>query len=229
MKYNKNLYIDTFIDNKHEKALYEGLFIYKQLLETEKYSILKKTIFFTWGTSLMMKYKHKFKRFSKDLDFWVIISSKENRQLLSLFFLEAKELLEEYMRSNSYYLLDTNDKRKILFIWEQWDTREIKMDYMFDYIISYEYLPNLDIYKVSDIDIICNKLQRLSPIDISDILFLIKQNNYSKEEIASWLIEKSYWMTRDKYSILDNMIYKWQENISNLPILKDIISIYEQS
>lgn len=239
---NKFLNIDLekiykYEDITHKTILKDSFKIMLTLLENEKFKNLSDKIIFTWWTSLMFKYWNKFKRFSKDIDFSIDFKFENETINSNEFFVEFKKQIELDMNRKWIQILDDpkSNWQTIFFLWEQWDKREFKIDFMYDSIIKEEEIEIWEniITKVSDLDIICNKLQRLSNIDIFDIDFLFwKLYSRDKQKLISdvfdWLKIKSEnkgWII----TLFNKNKYNWEKNIDKLPFLKDLINKFNNN
>lgn len=227
--------IYTYVDEIHRDILEKSFCIFTELLNDNKFANLKKDIYFTGWTSLMFKYWKKFNRFSKDLDFSVDIGINHETLITNELFSTFKTRIESMMREDSIQIFETEwDWQTIFFLWEKWDKREFKIDFMYDTILWQEEISvgNLLIKKVSDLDIVCNKLQRLSDVDVFDLDFLLRRNFDRKEEyineIYEWLKKKSLKKYGSELTIYTKHKVFWEKQTHNLSYLKDIISKFEQ-
>ena len=163
----------------------------------------------------MFKYWRKFPRFSIDLDFWIDINWKKYINLIDLLIEELKLNIEKVAINNKINIDSTfKNWKKMIFNWEIW-TRELKVDYMYDYILWKEICCWIN--KISDLDIFINKLFRLSNTDLIDINFLYHKNKFSVNEIMNWIIKKSVLHKNNKNKALNKVAI----NINNIKNLKN--------
>jgi len=204
-------------DQIHELLLRKWLDILKDLL-SGKYKKVGKFIFFSWWTSLMFKYTN-FPRFSKDLDFAIDVRWKKYDKIFYNIFAELKERLEKYCEMKEIPIFSSFwNWREFVFQWERW-IASIKIDFMYDWILSYENC--CWIKKISDLDIFINKLQRLNKTDLEDLKFLYKKNRFSISEIVNWIRQKASNLYWNPY-YLDNKILLNLKNVKWFSFLKEI-------
>lgn len=188
---------NSFVDyNKtHEDLLIKSLNIFSELINKKEYKELKKNIFFWGWTSLYFKYFWKFYRFSKDLDFSIKFSfNKWNVWLSNSFLTELINLIKKE-NNKEFEILKDNETRIINFLWQDWNKRDIKFDTMWTEIIDIEEINipiiNKKIKITSPLDTLCNKLNRQSEIDITDIIYILQKEKYTLEDIKKWLNKKA--------------------------------------
>lgn len=237
---NKGLKINLgkiyqYVDEIHLNILEKSFSIFNELLETDTYNLLKKDIYFTGWTSLMFKYGKKFRRFSKDLDFSVDIWISQENILTRSLFEDFKVKIQDMMTDNWVHIFETEwDWQTIFFLWKNGDRREFKIDFMYDSILWKEtiIIDWIEVLKVSDLDIVCNKLQRLTDIDIFDLDFLYRRNFSRKteyiDEIYIWLKEKSSQKYGSPISIFTKNKVFWEKQTHNLPYLSQIMKKFKE-
>jgi len=184
---------------------------------------LSKYIYFTGGTSLMLKYS-KFYRFSVDLDFSVDIEAKQYEDEFYELFANLKRDIEKHLRTNNNMVFESENSREIYFLGENW-TRWIKIDWMYDQTTVWENIKinNNIIQKASDLDIIANKLMRLNKTDIEDIKFLLSKNNIWPSHILDCLSHKSAKLHWDKSYLTNKAKHLRRQNVKNLSFLENLI------
>ncbi len=201
----------------HYKVLQLWIETFRKLLDS-KYKNLQKYIFFSWWTSLMFKYPD-FPRFSIDLDFAVDIEGKKFDKYYYNLFADLKEALEKQCEANEIPVYSSFwSWREFNFQWES-GVQIIKIDFMYDWILSSENCCGVN--KISDLDIFINKLQRLNKTDLIDLKFLYRKNKFSLDKVINWITTKSQWLYWNPYYLVDKITQnlnkiKWFKFLSDL-------------
>ena len=207
--------------------------LFSQLINEDRYKEFWENVYFGWGTSLYFRYNN-FYRFSKDLDFSVnYIYDKGNANVSNNFIYELKELVQNSKFSLYSWIefkedLDVVDwkSRKLVFLDEFWIERDIKFDTMgsANYKVVELTIDDFSIKSSSSLDTLCNKLLRQSPIDVTDITYIISKDKCTMEEIKNCLKLKS---EKDKipfesFILKIKSITKFKNYDKWLPFIQDL-------
>lgn len=123
------------------------------------------------------------------------------------------------------------DWRTINFLGERGDKRMIKIDFMFDEIVATETLRVglTSVSKASDIDIVTNKCQRLSEIDMFDIEFLLRKNGLGDhssagQKIAATLAKKVVAKGDSIRNANMKLSPMWSKKSGSFPVLRVLLT-----
>ena len=214
-------------DSFHKSLLDKGMELFDLYSKDSYFEDVIDKIHFSGWTSLLYKYKD-FYRFSKDLDFQYFqdVSLDEEFKIRDLFS-RIKTWLFNYLISFDWIMIEDETwiHKEIYFIWNDKKRRNIKIDFMKFPGVAFEILNVnwLTINKLSDLDILCNKLFRLKEVDICDITFLIIKNNFSKKDIYDTIQKKSQEFYKEEFEFFTAKQQLWKDNIQFLPFLKQFI------